>query len=801
MPKPSGEQTQPAVSTGPPTFNDWKVYFTNMQKAPIQKTMVSSDSSSSESSFELDKSFNTFLERKRQELLKQRHEARVLFKESDDVASRDAPKSPSASINDSTFLEQDSISKVSDTSFEEMERICAVLDKVNGFGTEIGTVDGAIGKPPAPDAPIAPPTLGDVTQLEDIDEPSGLWENTIFPGVMSPVKRMHLLRPSTILEETAMTTGSAEASKNSSIDTFVSAKQANDGSELENRNSAISGSDVYRTAQETLETDSYARSSILDMDSGVTSDITSINNGTSYALESESGYSKNTTREADESVPEEQRVIILDSSEDEGEEEDNEQQEGQHDALGDTYPLDSMLDDRDADLLEHAQSSQILEHHEESTDDYPEMSVLDEVPDRFNDTLEETDFMLKQGMKLMALKKQQQEEQVRRKEEEQHSYLSTTGKSRTNSDSDDGARPLMCTPVDKDGKKGAHSSYLTPSSGMRSQAPFSHGTGGFKQALFSSAGKTNTIKHPNSAGGGAASAGSFKKPISRLPHLKVPTRKFDHIISPISAYIKKTPQSMLQTKITCHNKNLSEVLHNENRDSVMSSNGTGSKENYGVSLKGYTSSLPGKGVISSNRAHVLDERNVVRIPGGEKMQKLINNSPTMIIRHEGRIKYAEGPAGGGGRKIAQNVSALGDESLADLSVLSSDVMRYGRTRLPELLIATVFGVGGGFYVFMPTFRQLQQERTEPAIETAPKATPPAGTMSLAAISRMYQMLKGSPVAVIGGTILLTGSLLYTYRAVYSPFMLRRDRAQSEAMADYIFHMEQSRNQRQPADGS
>uniref|UniRef100_A0AAG5DGB4 Uncharacterized protein n=1 Tax=Anopheles atroparvus TaxID=41427 RepID=A0AAG5DGB4_ANOAO len=73
-------------------------------------------------------------------------------------------------------------------------------------------------------------------------------------------------------------------------------------------------------------------------------------------------------------------------------------------------------------------------------------------------------------------------------------------------------------------------------------------------------------------------------------------------------------------------------------------------------------------------------------------------------------------------------------------------------------------------------------------------------MSLAAFSRMIQMLKGSPVAVVGGTILVTGSLLFTYRKVYRPFVVRREREQAEAIADYIFQMEQSKEQRQKMEG-
>ncbi|XP_041778735.1 uncharacterized protein LOC121597205 [Anopheles merus] len=703
MSQPSEKQTQTSPTYGTPTLNDWKLYLRNLQQLPTQQTMAARDSSSSESSFELEESFKALLQRKRQEMQEKACEEHFLAAEG---GSRDAARSAPVpqSGNDSTFLERDSISNISDTSFEEMEKICAVLDKVNGFDTSVGAKEERH-KPATATMPGSVTLLGDVTQLEEIDEPSGLWENTILPGgggggavELSPVKRMHLLRPSTILEET--TTSSAEASKNSSLDTFISAKQVVEDSD--NRNSAISGSEVYRTAQDTFGTDSYARSSILDMDSGVTSDITAVDNRTRHEREEEeSGYSKDSTREAGESLvddmeqhqqQQQQHVIILDSSTSDCEEE---RVDGHghgpagYETLGNADPLESLVSERDESLLEREGSPSYYDEHGATTENYPdEMSVMDEMPDRFNDTLEETDFMLKQGMKLMALKKQQQEEEERRREESQHSYLyreqlessSQVVKSRTNSDSEDGARPMLHTPKDK--YKGAttpsgtsHMSYLTPTGSMG--AKMAHGShSGAKQTLFSSVGKTAAPKHPTPSGA-VTSSGSFKKPVSRLPQLRVPAgRKFDHIVSPIGAYIKQTPQSMLQTKINRHNNmNLIDVLHSENRDSAIStgSSSSNSKENHGVNLKGYTSTLPGKGVISSNRAHVLDERNVVRIPGGEKMQKLINNSPTMVIRHEGRIKYAERAADGQQRTLAHNISALTDDSLVDLSVLSNDV--------------------------------------------------------------------------------------------------------------------------------
>ncbi|XP_052897404.1 uncharacterized protein LOC128304281 [Anopheles moucheti] len=673
MYKQGDKEADKIVTYGTPTLNDWKVYLRNLQQNPSVENMATPDSSSSESSFELEESFKALLDRKRREMQEKRCEERMLSEDSD-VASREVVEAGKTSIgNDSTFLEQDSISKTSDQSFEEMERICAVLDKVNGFDTSIKMAEDTV-KPPTLTMQQAI-TLGDITQLDDVDEPSGLWENTILP-TLSPVKRMHMLRPSTILEETSVS-GPAEASKNSSIETYISTTQV---AESTNMHSATSGSDVYRTAQDTFTTDSYARSSILDMDSGLTIDLTGADNrANNDQAEDESEYSKNSTREADSLEQDVQNVIILDSSTsdiEDGEQQGTEYNKEEYETLGNTFPLDSIASERDESLGE---ASLVYDKHEESAQNYlDEVSVLDEMPDRFNDTLEETDFMMKQGLKILALKKQQQQAQkhcIPTAQQETHQMA----KLRTDSGSEDGSRPFLHTPLGKNVKKGTplgtpHLSYLTPTSGMSSKLNISHGghSVGAKQTLFSSVGKNSAAKNP--IVGGAASVGSFKKPVSRLPQLKVTGRKFDHIVSPIGAYIKKTPQSTLQAKINCHHNNLIDVLHSENRDSALSAGSNhGCNENHGINLKGYTSSLPGKGVISSNRAHVLDERNVVRIPGGEKMQKLINNSPTMVIRHEGRIKFAEQTTGNEQRKLTHNMAAMTDDSLADLSVLSNDI--------------------------------------------------------------------------------------------------------------------------------
>uniref|UniRef100_A0A182V842 Uncharacterized protein n=1 Tax=Anopheles merus TaxID=30066 RepID=A0A182V842_ANOME len=78
---------------------------------------------------------------------------------------------------------------------------------------------------------------------------------------------------------------------------------------------------------------------------------------------------------------------------------------------------------------------------------------------------------------------------------------------------------------------------------------------------------------------------------------------------------------------------------------------------------------------------------------------------------------------------SMSLSVISLSPVSPLLVLlrsDADEMRYGRSRLPELLIISVFGIGGGFYVFQPTFRQLQQQRTG-TTATEPAATTSKGT--------------------------------------------------------------------------
>ncbi|XP_058818490.1 uncharacterized protein LOC131681611 isoform X2 [Topomyia yanbarensis] len=605
-----------------------------------------------ESSSELDDSFHAMIERKRLEMLKLKEDESKLREDVSSVSNlAGGGDADYRSVgNDSTFIEQDSMNKITDESFEEMERLCSMnqsklgnshhqqqVEEENATNRILGSSssNNEIGISTNVKSHVSLQVLqqvvgnvsmclGDVTQLDDIEEPSCMWEQSILQtgsGIakaISPVKRVHMLRPSTILEEPTMNESTVSSNSKYSLDSYITAKQTWNGSE---NSSSVTGSDVYRTADEVTND---SKSSVVNStgDSVVGFDATA--NKTSIEM-SVTHTSTIITHVSDSE--DEHDVIVLSSSESE---DDNQTDE-------------SLLEDAGS-TLDNSESLQedSLCKEDDDIGEEPGSPLLDAIPDNFNDTLEEMEFMMRQGMKIMQQQKVQQQQEQKQCGSSQ-STLSSIQKSVTVS----------------------HMSPVTPAYPDRYLKSIQPTASTCKQTLFPhSASKHNSGLKPNSAPSSGSNNGAFKKPISRFP-LPKSAKKFDHIVSPIGVYINRTPQTSLQSRIFCPNQNLIDVLHSqpENRESVMNV-----KENFyqpEVDLATYSSSLPRKGVVSSRGAHVLDERHTVRIPGGEKMHKLLNNSPTMVIRHEGRLKYQ--------RETQLTDDSVADDSMADLSMASGDV--------------------------------------------------------------------------------------------------------------------------------
>lgn len=175
--------------------------------------------------------------------------------------------------------------------------------------------------------------------------------------------------------------------------------------------------------------------------------------------------------------------------------------------------------------------------------------------------------------------------------------------------------------------------------------------------------KTNLF--PSNFGSGQKSTPNpFKKPqlISRLPVPKGSSagKKFEHIVSPIHTYIKDRPEIPLMSKNKGVRTGLLDRLHDKNRrDTVFPQD-----ENYEMDPS-HKPTLPLKGVIASSWKQEYDSRTPRKIPGGEKVQKLIGNNTPTVVKHEGRYKS--------GVNVRINADDTVDESFANLSVASGDV--------------------------------------------------------------------------------------------------------------------------------
>ncbi|CAD7085764.1 unnamed protein product [Hermetia illucens] len=230
----------------------------------------------------------------------------------------------------------------------------------------------------------------------------------------------------------------------------------------------------------------------------------------------------------------------------------------------------------------------------------------------FNDTLEEVDYILKQGMKYMA---------------ENQEQLKPLKKERFPS-------PAPFSPQ-------------TPQTVIKKPKPF--------------------LSHEK-----PKNLEEFKRPLgtSRIPHCKAATvgKKpafFKHIVSPVGAYINNTPQVPFKVDFKATTNVLqpkaARGLDYGAKDSSCKKKEQPSKECF--------SSLPKKAYISSEVKHVVDQRKPVTIPGGEKIHRYLQPIKVpAVIRHEGKIKSNIPSA----HQRAPSINMV-NNSLADLSTVAGDI--------------------------------------------------------------------------------------------------------------------------------
>lgn len=138
-------------------------WFLNFRSNPAIPNRIPSSEGSDDSSFELDESFQAMIERKRKKMIEDRLAAVGLDSTTEDEDSLVTGHSTDVGggdsrfrCNDSTIIEQDSIHKTTDESFEAMERLCGSINLGAGGDAEESQLD----------AEMPPPSLDYTVQMK-----------------------------------------------------------------------------------------------------------------------------------------------------------------------------------------------------------------------------------------------------------------------------------------------------------------------------------------------------------------------------------------------------------------------------------------------------------------------------------------------------------------------------------------------------------------------------------------------------------------------------------------------------------
>ncbi|XP_055682626.1 uncharacterized protein LOC129789659 [Lutzomyia longipalpis] len=168
---------------------------------------------------------------------------------------------------------------------------------------------------------------------------------------------------------------------------------------------------------------------------------------------------------------------------------------------------------------------------------------------------------------------------------------------------------------------------------------------------------------------------AFKQPRvpSKIPQIRA--KKYDHIKSPISAYIHKTP-SVPQFIVNRLDVQQKYEKTSKAANSSPQFRSVGEKENIEVKLSPKMKTLPKKACIQAAFAKVHDER-VNPVAAGPKMLKLIGDSVDPektpgVTRHVCRYKTARLPPDVVEQE-RKKMSLIAEDSIGDLSVMSGDV--------------------------------------------------------------------------------------------------------------------------------
>lgn len=393
------------------------------------------------------------------------------------------------SLNDTTMFagNDETMMRTTDESFMELERICekTMLNQSKGLidltelssDNEDSSSDDMMEKFKKAGRNLTKFQLSEMTLLNDVEAPSFMFDNTLFnTTVTSPICRgVGLNRPSTIEEESTIV--ESTISNKTSISSYRTALT----------NSTIEMSDKYQTASDEswLQSKSKNASDISDefQKPKIRSFYSNLEENNSKSIKS-MDYTKDSLNVSGN------KYLRDDISKDSLNE-------------NSTNDTESSFDDMKDSLLENSEES-----------DFSDMDNR-----KFNDTLEEFEFMMEQAAKLQS-----------------------------------GSIPKK---INSPSTPRYPNSPVTPSTVIKAHQPIMRNSPASKNLfpkVFSkvdSGIKCSASKSPFTKDSPARTP-SFKKPFqptvtSKIPHLSNVTKKFSHVASPIARYIKHTPEVPLAT--------------------------------------------------------------------------------------------------------------------------------------------------------------------------------------------------------------------------------------------------------------
>lgn len=623
----------------------------------------------SDSSVDLDDSFKSLLEKRRKECEEAKQAKTPVSTKIMEPGERFYRKTPLVGRLDETS--ESSAFEADKSEFMDSEDTFIRLEEMCQDNQEEAALKRLL-KSSEPNSSVQPPNISDLTQLNDIEAPSAMWDQSIFHANSpkpSPLKMVHLLRPSTIIEESSNFSSMSKSNESTSAinDSLAKSRDMEQPNDVDQDSLEANSKDLNGTVQKKTEEDAVVDTVIIDNLQNTSLPCSEHASVVTIELDSSDEDSKHSKKETLSDTnsfsaedPNFKPTIMNDSFNPSSKTIDSTTYESfatekySADSTNYTYytaestlrssvapklVVDTNIFPKkkhtffDDDIISISSSSSNLSHSvnknetsgvdskvvDENSHSSTSCTFLD-VP-KFNDTLEEMEYMISEGMKMA--------EKIPIKETEPKSKIMVP--KQRNSPAT--PRPKIHSPL-----RMANHNIKSPLFGLKTNTD--------------SASKKLT---PN----------TFKKPSTSARPLSAKSKKFDHIISPIHQYIKNAPQYPLQAKGHGPTSGLIDELGNrKTRETQYFANENISNAG---STKTYEPVIPCKGAIAAPKIRLIDERTPTKIPGmGDRVTKLIGSTNPEVIKHEGRFKSADVH-----REI--NADNTIDESLQNLSMVSGDV--------------------------------------------------------------------------------------------------------------------------------